>query len=115
MFKRKIECVTDQAIRKLMYIRAGRYACLPGDIEKKAVGADICGGRCHVHLDNSPKLFPPVLNVLYSASIYCVLLMEEVKEKEREGLCTPDLVVTDVRYPSVRGNKPPKYIPKEGF
>lgn len=47
-------------------------------------------------------------------------MLEEVKEnKEREGSCTPDLVVTDVRYPSVRGNKPPKYINaltlKEGF
>lgn len=35
MFKKKNQCVTDQAIRKLMYIWAGKYACLPGDIKKR--------------------------------------------------------------------------------
>lgn len=35
MFKEKIQCVTDQTIRKLMYIRAGKYACLSGDIKRK--------------------------------------------------------------------------------
>lgn len=35
MFKKKIQCVTEQTIRKLTYTWAVRSACLPGGIKKK--------------------------------------------------------------------------------
>lgn len=88
MFKKKIQCVTDQAIRKLMYIRAGKYACLPGDIEKKAVGAGISGGGCHVHLHNSPKHFSPVLNkcIVVSKHLLCAYPGRSERKGKRRSL-----------------------------
>lgn len=56
--------------------------------------------------------------IVYHAS--CKIHVERSERKQGKGrFLYPDLVVTEVRYPSVRGNKPPKYINaltlKEGF
>lgn len=123
MFKKKIQCVTEQTIRKLMYIWAGKYACLLGDIKKeRAVGVGLCCGGCHGYLHNSPKL-PPVLNkyVVFSKHLLCAyyvpcILLEEVKENKERNSWSPDLVVTDLRYPFCKGNKPQvyKYVYSKG-
>lgn len=83
-----------------MYIWAGKSAPFLGDIKKKelleqALVAEDAMLFIYIIL---PSTFP-ILNLWYSVSIYCVLMMCHASvgrsEKIRKGSCTPDLVVIE--------------------